>query len=92
MRLVVGRFGSGGLEYGGLGAGGGGNVVGVDVGNVGRRGPQARAQPGRRVRRQSLLHVLQRGLEGAHHAQLQQASAHRVRVRPSHTLAADVLT
>lgn len=57
-------------EYGGLGAGGGGHVVRVDVGDVGR-GAQARAQPRRRVRRQPLLQVLQRGLEGAHHAQLQ---------------------
>lgn len=62
-------------EYGGLGARGRGRQrrrVVVDVAQVGRRRlAQARAQPGRRVRRQPLLQVLQRRLERAHHAQLQ---------------------
>lgn len=60
-------------EYGGLGFGlgvGGGHVVGVDVGDVGR-GAQAAAQAGGRVRAEPLLQVLERGLEGLDHAQLQ---------------------
>lgn len=77
-------------EYGGLSAGGGGHVVRVDVGDVGRRRAQARAQPGRRVRRQPLLQVLQRRLERAHHAQLQQQHVQAPPARPgppSHRLA-----
>lgn len=58
-------------EYGSFGAVGGRHVVRVYVGDVCWRGAQARAQACRRVRRQSLLHVLQRGLERAHDAQLQ---------------------
>lgn len=58
-------------EYSGLSALCGGHVVGIDEGDVLRRGAQARAQPGRRVRRQTLLEVFQRRLERTDHAQLQ---------------------
>lgn len=69
---VEGRPGrAAGSENGGLGARRGGHVIGVYVGDVGRRRAQARAKARRRVRRQPLLQVLQRRLEGAHHAQLQ---------------------
>lgn len=69
---VEGRPGrAAGSENGGLAARRGGHVIGVNVGDVGRRRAQARAKARRRVRRQPLLQVLQRRLEGAHHAQLQ---------------------
>lgn len=81
---VVGRPGrAAGSEYGGLGARRGGHIVGVYVGDVGRRRAQARAKARRRVRRQPLLQVLQRRLEGAHHAQLQPNQAAPPPSRPA---------
>lgn len=62
------------LEYGGFGAGGR-DVVRVDVGEVAGRRAQPGPQPRRRVRREPLLHVLQRRLEHPHHAQLQATNA-----------------